>query len=136
MSKVIAQKRAIEDQYDIEVLIDVFYAKILRNKELSPFFSEAVKNWTYHKQQFVKYWSAQVLFTDSYEGSILPHHVSVDQKYGSGFTKAHFDEWTRLFVETVDELFEGEKAELAKESAQNVAKNIYLKMFVNRKSTF
>ena len=52
--------------------------------------------------------------------------------YAKGFTKDHFDEWARLWVETVDELFEGSKANLAKESGVNMAKNIYLKMFVNR----
>lgn len=129
-------KRELSDQYDIEVLIDVFYAKVLRHSELSFYFSDAVKNWTHHKKRFIEYWSSQILFTDTYEGSILPSHVAVDKKYGSGFKKEHFTEWARLWTETIEELFVGEKAELAKESGVNMSKNIYLKMFVNRTAKF
>ena len=128
------EKRHLEDEYDIEVLIDVFYTKVLRHHELSIFFSEAVKNWDFHKKRFVKFWSAQVFFTDNYDGGTpLPQHVSVDEKYGHQFTKFHFDEWARLWVETVDELYNGEKAELAKETGEHMARNIYMKMFLHRK---
>ncbi len=126
-------KARIESEFEIEMLIDTFYEKVLEHEELSYFFSEAVMNWEFHKQMFIKYWSKQILFTDSYEGSPLHRHIEVDQKFGRSFTKYHFEEWARLWVETIDILFEGDKAELAKESGVNMAKNIYLKMFVNRK---
>ena len=126
-------KARIESEFEIEMLIDTFYEKVLEHEELSYFFSEAVMNWEFHKQMFIKYWSTQILFTDSYEGSPLNRHIEVDHRFGRSFTKYHFEEWTRLWVETIDILFEGDKAELAKESGVNMAKNIYLKMFVNRK---
>lgn len=126
-------KARIESEFEIEMLIDTFYEKVLEHEELSYFFSEAVMNWEFHKQMFIKYWSKQILFTDSYEGSPLHRHIEVDRRFGRSFTKYHFEEWTRLWVETIDILFEGDKAELAKESGVNMAKNIYLKMFVNRK---
>ena len=126
-------KARIESEFEIEMLIDTFYEKVLEHEELSYFFSEAVMNWEFHKQMFIKYWSKQILFTDSYEGSPLNRHIEVDHRFGRSFTKYHFEEWTRLWVETIDILFEGDKAELAKESGVNMAKNIYLKMFVNRK---
>jgi len=37
------------------------------------------------------------------------------------FTDAHFDRWLALFTETVDELFEGPTAELAKARAAKMA---------------
>lgn len=125
-------KREIEDKNDIEVLIDVFYDKVMHHEELSYFFTEAMKNWQAHKVIFVKYWSAQILFTDSYEGSPLHRHIEIDKSFDRSFTKNHFDEWARLWTETVNELFIGEKADLAVESGVNMAKNIYLKMFFNR----
>ena len=118
---------------DIYLLIDTFYEKVLKNSLLSVFFTHAIENWPFHKQQFVKYWSKQILFTDSYEGSPLPLHIHVDKLYKGSFKKEHFEEWERLWIETVDQLFKGEKAEIAKEAGQNMAKNIYLKMFVNRR---
>ncbi len=122
----------ISDQTDIVLLIDSFYEKVLQHDELSYFFKHAIGNWTVHKQAFVKYWSKQVLFEDSYEGSPLHAHIAVDQMYDKSFAEEHFNEWARIWVETVSELFDGQKAELAKESGKNMARNIYLKMFLNR----
>ena len=95
-------KARIESEFEIEMLIDTFYEKVLEHEELSYFFSEAVMNWEFHKQMFIKYWSKQILFTDSYEGSPLHRHIEVDQKFGRSFTKYHFEEWARLWVETID----------------------------------
>ena len=128
------KKKDITDEMDIYLLIDMFYEKILKNEMLSHFFQHAIESWPEHKQMFVKYWSKQILFTDTYEGSPLHTHIAVDHMYGKGFTKAHFDEWTRIWTETVNALFAGSKAQLAIEAGQNMAKNIYLKMFVNRPS--
>jgi hemoglobin len=125
-------KRSLSSQEDVSLLIDSFYEKVLKHPELSYYFSEAIHNWPFHKDRFMKYWSKQILFEETYEGTPLHQHVAVDQRFDRGFKKEHFDEWTRVWIETVDELFEGPKAELAKESAANMAKNIYHKMFFNR----
>ena len=125
-------KSDIKNEMDIYLLIDTFYEKILKHEKLSYFFKDAVNNWPYHKQQFVKYWSKQILFTDTYEGSPLPSHIAVDQRFDRSFERSHFEDWLMLWTETVDQLFQGEKAKLAKESGRNMAKNIHLKMFVNR----
>lgn len=126
-------KAILESEYEIEILIDTFYEKVMGHAELSYFFSEAVLNWAFHKKKFIQYWSKQILFKESYEGSPLHKHVAIDHQFGRGFNKHHFHEWARLWEETVKELFEGEKAQLAIESGVNMAKNIYLKMFVNRR---
>lgn len=128
------EKRTLSTVEDIELLIDTFYDRILKHEALSYFFSDAVKNWDFHKQQFVRYWSSQILFTDTYEGSPLGRHVFIDNHFEHKFRKEHFDDWARVWAETVDDLFEGEKADLAKESGVNMARNIYLKMFVNRRN--
>jgi len=41
----------------------------------------------------------------------------------------HFQKWLLLFTETVDQLFEGEKAELAKQRATSIATVMQIKMF-------
>jgi hemoglobin len=125
-------KKPLQSAEDVSLLIDTFYQKVLEHPELSYYFSEAILNWPFHKERFMLYWTRQILFTDTYEGTPLHQHVAVDQKFERGFNKGHFDEWARLWMETVDELFDGPKAELAKESGTNMAKNIYHKMFFNR----
>jgi hemoglobin len=42
--------------------------------------------------------------------------------------KHHFDTWLRYFKATVDELFEGERAFLAKERATSIATVMQIKM--------
>ena len=39
----------------------------------------------------------------------------------SPLTQAHFDQWYRLFSQTVDEHFEGEMAEKAKQRALSIS---------------
>jgi hemoglobin len=41
---------------------------------------------------------------------------------------AHFERWKKLFVETVRELFEGDKAELAEQRAVSIATVMQLKI--------
>ena len=124
--------RDITNRQDIEKLIDAFYNKIVFDSELALFFGESVKDWEAHKANFVNYWSKQVLFDDAYEGSPLRRHIDIDHKYNRSFKPEHFELWYRIFESTVDELFVGEKAQLAKEAAKNMAKNIYRQMFIGR----
>jgi hemoglobin len=42
--------------------------------------------------------------------------------------KEHFDEWINLFCNTMDALFEGEKATLGKERAKLIGQGIQHKM--------
>jgi len=41
----------------------------------------------------------------------------------------HFQRWIHLFTETVDELFEGNTSELAKQRATSIATVMQIKMF-------
>jgi hemoglobin len=41
----------------------------------------------------------------------------------------HFQRWNQLFSHTVDELFEGEKAELIKQRASSISTVMQIKIF-------
>jgi len=53
-------------------------------------------------------------------------HIRLHQL--SPLTKAHFDRWQSLFLQTVDELFAGGKAELVKQRAVSIATMMQLKV--------
>jgi len=53
-------------------------------------------------------------------------HLILHQK--SPLEKHHFETWLRYFNNTVDELFEGEKAFIAKERAQSIATVMQIKL--------
>jgi hemoglobin len=50
------------------------------------------------------------------------------------FTPEHFERWIKLFTTTVDELFEGDKAELAKQRALSIATVMQLKIIYGEPS--
>ncbi|MBU3676215.1 MAG: hemoglobin-like protein, partial [Chitinophagaceae bacterium] len=54
-----------------------------------------------------------------YAGNPMQVHKQLHQR--SALTQAHLDEWVHWFHCTVDELFTGENAELAKQRAYSIA---------------
>ncbi|MDH5608660.1 MAG: group III truncated hemoglobin [Cyclobacteriaceae bacterium] len=123
----------ITSRQDIAALMQKFYINVLANQEIGKFFSESVKNWDHHLARFTDYWESNVLFSESYEGSPLKRHIEIDRRYDHSFVPGHFDLWVELFERTTDEMFAGEKAELAKEVARNMSRNIHNQMFIGRK---
>jgi hemoglobin len=99
----------ITSKEDVELLVDTFYAAVLKDEALSPFFRHL--NFTEHLPKMVHFWSFVLLDEPGYTTNVTEKHV------GMRLTKELFDRWVQLFHETVDRLFEGEKALLAKERA-------------------
>ena len=66
-----------------------------------------------------------------FDGNPLQKHIGVDGK--EPLKEAHFRQWLTLFHLTIDELFEGEKAEEAKFRSQNIA-GVFLHHIENRPS--
>ena len=56
----------------------------------------------------------------------MAQHQQLHQK--SARSKAHFDHWLALFTGTVDQLFEGERAELTKQRATSIATVMQIKI--------
>ena len=57
---------------------------------------------------------------------MLDKHLELHQL--KSLQKEHFDQWLKLFNETVDDLFEGEKAKQAKDRALSLATIIKMKI--------
>lgn len=53
-------------------------------------------------------------------------HYDVNEKIP--LQSNHFDSWIKLFTSTVDDLFRGEKADLAKTRAKSIAQLMFFKM--------
>jgi hemoglobin len=74
----------------------------------------------------VNFWETVLLGKASYRGNVLEIHQHIHQL--SAFKKEHFERWVFLFKTTVDELFSGEKAELAKQRAESIATIMKIKL--------
>jgi hemoglobin len=99
----------ISTQDHVNQLVSVFYDKVLRDDLLSPHFAGI--DLEHHLPRIAAFWALILIDREGYKGNVFDKHVHLD------INNTHFDRWVKLFTETVDELFVGEKAELAKQRA-------------------
>lgn len=124
-------KRDIETRADIEMLVNTFYAKIIGDKLLGNIFQDIVKvNWPNHLATMYNFWENIVLFTGNYEGN--PMNLQQHLHVIAPLETVHFDRWNQLFIDTLDSLFEGKKAELAKQRTINISTIIKEKLPANK----
>lgn len=110
-------KRDIETFEDIKLLLDEFYKKVKQNDLLSPVFKIRIptdEDWQPHLEIIYNFWNSILFLQNTYQGSPFPKHV------GLGIEAVHFDEWIKLFHDTIDEYFEGNKANEAKAKAVKI----------------
>ena len=120
-------KKDIENINDIKLLIDTFYEKVKADKIIGYIFNDIAKvNWEKHLPVMYRFWENTLFFTGSYSGNPMIVHEKMHKQVG--FTAKHFEQWVKLFITTVDELFEGEKAELAKQRATSIATLMQVKI--------
>jgi hemoglobin len=99
--------------------VRTFYRAAAMDDVLGPVFAAAHVDWPDHLATVADFWMWQLLGVRGYEGNPLLAHRPAHE--ATPFTDAHFDRWLALFTETVDELFEGPTAELAKARAAKMA---------------
>ena len=123
--------RDIENINDIQLLVDSFYGKIRDDEKLGHIFNGIIKDrWPEHLEKMYRFWQTILLEDQTYFGSpFVPHaKMPVD--------KTHFEQWIKLFSETVDENFVGEKAEQAKWQGQRMAEMFHYKIeYIKNSST-
>lgn len=113
-------KKELQSREDIELLINTFYDKVRKDTLIAFFFTDVVSvDWEHHLPTMYKFWENVVFYTGGYEGNPMEKHQQLNMKHP--MNKAHFQRWLELFTSTVDELFEGEKAELIKQRALSIA---------------
>jgi len=116
-------KKDIVNRTDIELMVNIFYTKVKADKELGFIFQKVARvNWSTHLPAMYNFWENIILFTGSYEGNPMNLHKYLH--HIKPLNKAHFDQWNYLFINTVDELFQGTRANLAKERALSISRLI------------
>ncbi len=117
-------KKEITTLTDIKLLVDAFYSKVREDELLSPIFNERVKdNWPVHLEKMYTFWQTTLLGEHTYTGRPFPPHATLPVE------GKHFERWVALFVQTIDELFTGEKADEAKWRATKIAEMFELKVW-------
>jgi hemoglobin len=112
---------------DIETLMNAFYSKALTDDVIGYFFTEVVPlNMEVHMPLIVDFWETVLLGKAAYKGNVMQVHQHIHHL--SAFKEAHFARWVYLFHQTVDELYAGDHAELAKQRAESIATLMRIKL--------
>jgi hemoglobin len=110
----------IKNRTDIETLINAFYDKIKSDTVIGYFFNDVAKvNWENHLPKMCDFFENILFSSGNYNGNPMQAHEELHKK--SEVRAEHFQHWNTLFDATVDELFEGVKAEEIKQRATNIA---------------
>lgn len=112
------QKRTIESQEDLGLLVREFYGRVRQDHLIGPIFEKAIgSHWDEHLKKIENFWATLLLGTESYHGRPFPPHLPL------GLEVSHFEKWLELFFRTTDDLFEGQKADEIKMRALNIGRN-------------
>lgn len=125
-------KVQIENREDINLLVRTFYQKVRKDNVLGPIFNSIISDWESHFIVLTDFWEAQLFLKRKYYGNPVVVHQEVDVKMNNSITSEHFGLWLNLWFETIDTLFEGETAWIAKNRAQKMSTMLFLKIFENR----
>ncbi|KYG70245.1 sec-independent protein translocase TatC [Bdellovibrio bacteriovorus] len=116
-------RKPIENREDIRLLVDEFYSKVRQDPYIGPIFTDVAKvDWEEHLPKLYNFWADLLLGEDTYRGRPFPPHMKLNLQQG------HFEQWLRLFTQTVDENFVGLKASEAKSRALRIARNFMINL--------
>jgi hemoglobin len=125
-------KKDLETRADINNLLNSFYAKAMIDKVIGYIFTEVAKlDLEHHLPIIGDFWETLLFGTGGYQkyGS-NPMRIHAQLNEETPLRAEHFRQWLGLFRATVDELFAGEHAEMAKLRAGAIANRMLI--FVTR----
>ena len=123
----VSTRHDIEDRADCERLVRAFYSRALVDPIIGWLFTDVARlDLEEHVPVIASFWETILLGAGTYSGGAFRPHAALHVR--APLRAAHFDRWLVLWRETVDELFAGERAELAKEHAVRVARAFHRRL--------
>ena len=126
--------KMIENRADVNKLVNKFYAKVRKDELLGPVFNHNIpdEKWPEHLDKLTDFWESNLFRIPKFRGNPPAAHVKVDRESNYSITQKHFGRWLQLWYETIDELFVGELADLAKNAARRMSTPQFMVMWQNR----
>ena len=116
-------KNDITTSEDIKLLVDSFYNKAKLDDTIGYVFNDAMQvNWDEHLPKMYGFWEILLLGKEGLQSNPMQKHIEINQK--EKLTEAHFNQWVNLWHNTIDELFEGKNADLAKERTKFIKQTL------------
>jgi hemoglobin len=113
-------KRDISTREDIDLLLHLFYKRLLDDTSISYIFTDVVKiDMEAHIPVIGDFWEGILFERNTYSKNLMKIHLDIQSQ--TPLLKHHFDTWLGYFNSTIDELFEGSIAFKAKQRALSIA---------------
>jgi hemoglobin len=117
----------IETRADCERLVRTFYGRALQDPVIGFIFVDVAKlDLEAHVPRITSFWETILLGAQSYGGGAFRPHAELHAKVP--LRAAHFEQWLSLWTSTVDELFAGDRADLAKAHALRVGRAFHQRL--------
>ena len=122
-----SELRDIESRADCERLVRTFYGRALDDPIIGWIFVDVAKlDLEAHVPVIASFWETILLGGRGYSGGAFRPHAELHARVP--LRAGHFERWLTLWRQTVDELFAGERAELAKAHALRVARAFHSRL--------
>jgi hemoglobin len=109
----------IESRADCERLVRAFYERALVDPLIGFIFTDVAKlDLEAHVPKIASFWETVLLGAQTYRGGAFAVHAELHAKVE--LREAHFERWLQLWSTTVDAVFAGERADMAKAHAVRV----------------
>ena len=124
----------IQSRKEVDLLVRSFYDQVRVHELLGPIFNEVVQDWEIHLVHLTDFWEMILLQTGPGAGKFNPTrvHREVDEKVDYSIDQVHFGSWLGLWFSTIDQYFEGEVADYAKEHARRMAHMLFMRIWEAR----
>lgn len=120
-------KRDIETRQDIEKMLVKFYSTVKLDPVIGIIFNEIVPIvWEHHIPVITDFWETVLLDNPVYSKNAMAVHYSINNIYP--LHKKHFDAWLTIFNDTINGMYTGPVANLAKKRAAAIASLMQHKM--------
>ena len=120
----------LENIDDVKLLVDEFYRKVRNDDLLAPVFALRITdNWQPHLETMYRFWNAALFQVREYRGNPFSKHSLLP------IDSVHFEQWIKLFSETLDERFEGPVATEAKARAMIMAHTFHERIQERRQAS-
>ncbi|MEO0471110.1 MAG: group III truncated hemoglobin [Bacteroidota bacterium] len=125
-------QKDIENRADIQRFVDQFYGQAKVDPVIGYIFMEVADlNWETHMPRIYDFWEMVLLGNIVFDGNPMLKHIQLDRK--ERLMPEHFTRWIALFCETIDQLFAGKIADLAKTRARSIGGLMQHKLAAVRK---
>ncbi|HXG86145.1 MAG TPA: group III truncated hemoglobin [Pyrinomonadaceae bacterium] len=118
-------RKDIETRADIDDLMNRFYSKALNDEVIGYIFEIAKLDLERHLPVIGDFWETLLFGGGNYrKHGCNPLRIHAELNLKTPLLSKHFRRWLKIFTETIDEMFAGTRAELAKSRAGMIAERM------------